>query len=451
MRGILFVLMILLAGCAAKKQAAEFEAQPAWMKQKPIIAGYYVGIGSAKKIGTSAEYIANARKDALADLAGEVSAQISSTSVYHTIENKYGHIESYDQRIETTVEDYLEGFEPVEYYETNDSYWVYFRISKATYVEMKEQKKQEALITALAKYNSGLEEETASNPKEALAFYLQGLQAIKSYLKEETSVTFNSNRMDIGNRLFSSMDQLLAALSVMPEINEIKVKRGTAYDKPIKFIVRYGETAARGIPIEFGYTGGYLKKDRQNSDGAGFVYLQPDVINSKNKQEQFSARINLKEIASKAVEDIFIRGIVLKKTILPAIVTINIGSPSMRMKISDNSCSDNECSRLNQAFVKNAVGSGYQITDNESSDFTFYLGLDYKKGDSAGGLVSVDLKGELKLTDQQNNTIWLKDISGIRGVGGNMQEAREKAFGELITTFDRNYIKQGLDKINSGY
>ena len=50
MKGYFIVLMVLLSACAAKKQAAEFEAQPFWMKQKPIIPGYYVGIGSAKKL-----------------------------------------------------------------------------------------------------------------------------------------------------------------------------------------------------------------------------------------------------------------------------------------------------------------------------------------------------------------------------------------------------------------
>ena len=89
MKYLLILAVFLLSACAAKKQAAEFEAQPAWMKQKPIVPGYYIGIGSSKKVGTSSEYIANARKDALADLAGEVSVQISSSSVYHTIENKF--------------------------------------------------------------------------------------------------------------------------------------------------------------------------------------------------------------------------------------------------------------------------------------------------------------------------------------------------------------------------
>jgi hypothetical protein len=316
---------------------------------------------------------------------------------------------------------------------------------------MKELKKQEALNTALTKYNSGLEEEKTSKPKEALTYYLQGLQAIKPYLKEETSVTYKEAKIDIGNRLFSSMEQLLAALTIVSEVNEINVKRGTSFNQPLKFMVRYGEIPAQGIPVEFGYTGGYLKNDRQNTDAAGFVYLQPEVIFSKNILEQFTAKINLKEIAAKAVEDSFIRGIVLKKTLKPSIVNINIGSPTMALKIADNSCGGNECSRLNQVFEKNAIGEGYQITENNPSDFTFYVSLNYVRGASAGGLVSVDLKGELKLLDQLNKTIWIKDLSGMRGVGANMQEAREKAFGEFITTLDHNYFMQGIDKINSAF
>jgi hypothetical protein len=451
MKGYILLLMVFLSACAAKKQAAEFKSQPSWMKQKPIIPGYYVGIGSAKKVGTSSEYIANARKDALADLSGEVSTQISSTSVYHTIQNKYGHVESYDQRIETTVEDYLEGFEPVEYYENNDSYWVYFRISKETYAEKKELKKQEALMTALAKYNSGIQEEKSTRPKEALTFYLQGLQAIKPYLKEETSVTYNESKMDIGNQLFSAMDQVLAALTIETEIGEIKVKRGESFGQSLKFKVRYKDMPANGIQVEFDYTGGYLKTDRQNSDGNGIVFLQPELIYSRNKQEQISAIINLKEIASKAVEDTFIRGLILKKSIQPAIVKITIESPTMAFRISENCCEGDECSRLKQVFNQNAIGGGYQFIDNNPSDFTFSLSFNVNPGTSAGGLVSVDLKGEIKLTDKSSKTIWTKEISGIRGVGGNGKESREKAFDEFKTALDRNYIKQGLDKINSGF
>ncbi len=115
-------LMIVLASCAAKKQAAEFEAQPMWMKQKPIVPGYYVGVGSAKKVGKPEEYKEKARRDALADLAEGISLQVSSTSVLYTIETKQGLTETFDQQIKVSTDDYLEGFEPVGFYENENSY-----------------------------------------------------------------------------------------------------------------------------------------------------------------------------------------------------------------------------------------------------------------------------------------------------------------------------------------
>jgi len=387
----------------------------------------------------------------LADLAGEVSVQISSTSVYQTIENKYGQIESFDQRIETTVDDYLEGFEPVEFYENAGSYWVYFRISKATYMEMKELKKKEALSVALTKYNAGHQEATSARPKEALAFYLQGLQSIKPYLKEETTISTNETRIDIGNQLFSAMDQILSVLTITTESSEIKVKRGKPFDPALRFKVLMNEKSVQGIPVEFTYTGGYLKNDRQTSDLNGLVILQPEVINSRNRQEQITASINIKEIASKAVEDTFIRGLMLKRTIKPATVIINIGLPTISAEIAENCCKGDECSRLINVFNQNATSSGFVFKGDNKGDFTFHLSYTIVPGSSAGGLVSVELKGTLKVLNESQSSIWNKEISGIRGVGANAAEASEKAFMELLTSLDRNYIRQGLDKIVPSY
>lgn len=451
MKYILILVAVALTACAAKKKAAEFEAQPAWMKQKPIIPGYYVGIGSSKKVGTSSEYIASARKDALADLAGEISVQINSTSVYHTIENKYGQIESFDQRIETTVDDYLEGFEPVEFYENADSYWVYFRISKATYVEMKESKKREALSIASTKYNAGRQEENSGRPKEALSFYLQGLQSIKPFLKEETSIMSNDSRVDIGNQLFSAMDQLLSVLVITAETPEIKVKRGNPFENGLRFRVQMNDNPVQGIPVEFTYTGGYLKNDRQVSDLNGMVVLQPEIINSRSTQEQVTANINLKDIASKAVDDTFIRGLILKKSLKPAIVNISIESPAISVVIAENSCDGDECSRLIQIFNQNATSLGFVFSSGQHADFTFYLSYSIVPGGSAGGLVSAELNGNLKIMNESQHMVWNKEINKIRGVGSNADEAGEKAFLELLTLLDRNYIRQGLDKIVPGY
>lgn len=440
-------IVIILASCAAKKQAAEFEAQPTWMKQKPIIQGYYIGIGSAKKVGTSAEYIAKARQDALADLAGEVSATISSTSVLHTIETEYGHSETFDQKIETTTDDYLEGFEPAEAYETNDSYWVYFRISREIYHEMKEKKKKEVTETALAKYISGKNEQDQNHPVEALSFYLQGLQALVSYLDEETPADFKGNKIDIGNELYSSINEIISALSIQPESPTITIKRGESVNPPLRFKTLFRGLPVQGIPVELGFSGGYLKKDREVSDPNGIINLYSEPIYSRNGSEQMHATINLKDIAMKAVDDLFIRGLINKKYIDPAITTVNITPASIALKIDKQSCALFDCDKIFKVFNEVVLASGYLIQPENSADFIFGIKYSFRTGPSSGGLSSVYIDGELNIYDKNSKLVWAKKTEKIKGVSTDLNSAKNKAFDEFVLSLDRKYLQQGIDGI----
>ena len=447
MKRYLIILALFLASCAAKKQAAEFEAQPGWVKQNPIISGYYIGVGSVKRVGTSAQYIAKARQEALTDLAEGVSSNISSTSVLHSIETEYGFAESFDQRIQVSTDDYLEGFDPVDFYENEGSYWVYYKIAKSTYHEMKEKKKKEAIATALAKYQSGLDEQKINKPKEALAFYLQGLQAIKRYLSEETPTKLDGNSIDIGNELYSATSEILNSLAIDTVTNKITVKRGESFSDNLKFLLTYNNKPVQGIPVKFAYTGGYLKKDRQNSDVNGFVQLEPEVLYSRNGKEQITASINLKNLAQKAVDDLFIRGLILKRNLKPAIVQVIIEAPSIALIIADNNCSGDECDRIENIFNQNAKQYGYELKAAKSADYVFELSYNFKRGESAGGLVSSYISGKITIKDRSNNIVWAKQTVDIKGVGNNINEAKNMALSEFQTSLDRKYFKQGIDAI----
>ncbi|MFP4023041.1 MAG: LPP20 family lipoprotein [Thiohalospira sp.] len=447
MKKYLAIFLFILGSCAAKKEAAEFEALPGWVKQKPIIPGYYVGIASVKKVGTSAQYISKARRQALADLAESVSSTVSSTSVLHAIETKYGHSETFDQKIQVSTEDYLEGFEPVDFYENEDSYWVYYKIDKRTYHEMKEKKKKEAVATALAKYQSGLQEEDSNKPKEAIAFYLQGLQAIKRYLNEENTADFNDRKIDIGNELFSSINGILNSLIIESNQKSVIVKRRESFKENLEFLVTFRGNPVKGIPVSFLYTGGYLKKDRQDSDANGKVQLEPEPIYSKNEKEQITASIDLKEMAQKSVDDPFIRGIILKHYIKPATVDIFIQAPSIALNIDKNSCTENQCNRISSIFNENTGQFGFVSNTKNNADYTLELYFGYRQGERAGGLVSVYISGELIIKGLAGKTIWTKQTESIKGVGNSVEEAKSKAFDEFLTSLNRKYFKQGLDAI----
>jgi hypothetical protein len=447
MKRYIIILSIFLASCAAKKQAAEFEAQPDWVKQKPIVSGYYIGVSSVRKIGTSAQYIAKARQEALTDLAESVSSNVSSTSVLHSIETEYGFSESFDQKIQISTDDYLEGFEPVDYYENDHSYWVYYKISKRTYQEMKEKKKREAIANALAKYQSGIQEQELNKPKEALAFYLQGLQSIKRYLNEETPSEYNGKIIDIGNELYSYTSEILNSLEIIANKQKINVKRGNPFKENLSYTVNYKNNPVQGIPVSFKYTGGYLKNDKTMSDANGIALLKPEVLNSRNGKEQIIAEINLKGLAQKSVDDLFIRGLILKRKLNKASTQVFIEATSIALNISDELCKEYNCGQLKNIFNQNANQYGFDLKSSSKADFIFDLFYGFQKGESAGGLVSVYISGELTIKDASGNIVWAKQTEKIKGVGNTINQAKDKAYSGFETSLNRKYFKQGIDAI----
>lgn len=447
MNRLLILLLIFLASCTAKKEAAKYELLPDWIKQKPIVSGYYVGIGSAKKIGTQSQYESSARQDALADLASEVSTRVSSTSVLQSIETDYGIIESFNQRIEVSTSEYLEGFEPVDYYEDEDAYWICFKVSKSEFQERKMQKKHEALAAAILKYDAGQKELIEKRPRESLTFFLQGLAAISSYLSEDTETEYRGSSIDIGNELYSSIELIVSSLSIKSELTEISVKRGGAYNGDLLFTVGFNDQAVHGIPVSFSFTGGYLKKDQDVSNVNGIVELQTGKVSSGNMAEEISAVIDLKDISRKAVDDLFIRGLISKRKMEPAIIKVKIESSTIALVIEPNTCIISDCAKIRNVFDNNTIKEGFKVEDKSLADHVFELGINYTDGSSAGGLTSIFLSGKLTLSDHNNKTLWIKDIEAIKGVGQNKEDAKSKAFETFLTSFERIYFPQGLDNI----
>jgi len=444
----LYFILILMTSCAAKKKAAEFDAQPLWMKQKPVESGYYIGVGSAKKVGTPKEFKEQARRDAFADLAESISVQVSSTSVLHTIESKHGLTETYDQKIQVSTDDYLEGFEPVDFYENEQSYWVYYRIKESIYREKKAAKKREAIEVAKSKYLSGQLEQEANNPKEAATFYLQGLEAIYPYLNEETFSDFLGDKMDVGNELYSTLSRVLSALKINTEIGEINAKRGEDIKEQIYFVLLYNNAPVQGIPVQYEFTGGYLKKDTDNSNEKGIVSLEPGRIISKKNREQITATINFEEIASKAVDNLFIRGLLKDFDAPKASVNIIIEPRTLSIILPQEKCLPEQCNSIIKEFNQVVLEAGYLVKVDEETDYSFTLNYDYTNGESAGGLFSVYLNGNLIITDNTNKEIWNKKIREIKAVAEDRDAAKGKAFAELLNNLSRIYFKQGITYLN---
>src|SRR6056297_2029137 len=128
---ILFVSVIFLISCSSARISSN--RQPEWVTSRPLDNSYYIGIGISSKAGSNPDYIQVAKSNALQDMASEISVEISGTSLLNQIEDEKGFREKFESNIQTKIADELEDYELVDQWESPDRYYVYYRLSKATY------------------------------------------------------------------------------------------------------------------------------------------------------------------------------------------------------------------------------------------------------------------------------------------------------------------------------
>ncbi|NNC82273.1 MAG: LPP20 family lipoprotein [Flavobacteriales bacterium] len=146
-------MCLILVACGSQKEmVTSLEEQmidaPFWVTDRPISSFEYIGIGKASKRGAPEEYQAIARRNALNDMATEIDVTVTSNSLLHTLERNDMLTESFSESIITRSNLRLEGFEVTDDYQNEEYYWVYYRLDKQLYEQIKAQRKQEAMERA---------------------------------------------------------------------------------------------------------------------------------------------------------------------------------------------------------------------------------------------------------------------------------------------------------------
>src|SRR6267142_3142127 len=228
MKGIL-LLAILVAGCSpsltnSSSKKNDPNLKPAWLNAKPAEDRYYIGIGHSAKEGTN-NYVQEAKKSALEDLVSDIKVNISSTSVLSQIDANKEFQEKYEQIIQTKAADDIEEFEQVDSWQDDRNYWVYYRLSKQRYKEIKDQLKRNAIALGLDFFTKARQSEKTDDPVTALGFYYQGFRAVEKYLAEPLRITFEGNDILLTNEIISSMQLLLDKMHLAVSPNQIMLNR----------------------------------------------------------------------------------------------------------------------------------------------------------------------------------------------------------------------------------
>lgn len=442
---LIFLIAALTFSCSSSKKLAEQEAEkPMWLKDKPILEEYYIGIGSARKIGTIDEYTNEARKNALADIAGEISTSISSISVLNQVEDKRGVSEIFQNTIKTSSKDFLTAYEKVESYENETYYWIYYRLSKEKYEIEKAKRKAEAIENALLKYKNALESTQNNKYDFAINQYIRALEILIEYLGEDTPVNFENNQIDLLNEINKNLAAIFREIHITHKKSSLEVKRGMALDKDdLRFnILNKNEEAISGIPVKFSYSGGYLLSEIDISNESGLVSSSINKIKSTGNTEIFRVEIDMQAIANQGTKELLIRKLITNYKANKLQIKINIEQPTIYVINFEENDAKTPKLDIYHTLVNNSLSEKKFKYDAvpQNADYVIYLDASTKKLAKTNGMFKVSLHVKIELQDKNKTSLFSGELNKEVTSLGSYSKAIEEAYTQNKSEFKRKLL-----------
>src|SRR5690606_35104670 len=218
------MLLLALFACKATLPVSPLESptaaaaqRPAWGTARPVSGLEYTGVGTASKLRQ--DHQEAAKKNALNDLASEISVTVEGNSLLYTLDRKHQFDEEFTSTINTSTNERIEGYELVDSYEDANQYWIYYRLSKAEHARIKAERKQQAIGQATDLYGRAQAAMAKGDLRTAFDLDLRALIAMKEYWGENDQVTVEGREVPLANELFNDLQRMASGvrLAVLPE------------------------------------------------------------------------------------------------------------------------------------------------------------------------------------------------------------------------------------------
>jgi len=136
------IFFILLLACASRPE-------PEWVSSQPKEEGYWFGIGTVQKPFDGDDCREEARNKAQAEIAAQISVQISGSFKRVVEEHNLNLDEITKSVIQTRVDNNLPNIEHIDFFDNKERCGLLVRLSESTYYETIERQRRNAVQSAL--------------------------------------------------------------------------------------------------------------------------------------------------------------------------------------------------------------------------------------------------------------------------------------------------------------
>lgn len=424
--------ILLLISCSSERELAKLRAKrPEWAKRKPVSDGYYTGVGSARKTINVDQYKQTAKKNALQNLAEEISINISGRSVLRQLEVDYDYTESFTSHIITSTDKELQGYELVDSYEDEQRYFIYYRLSKRRYQEIKQEKINQAIQKSKDKYLQAQSDYSRGAIKNAIIGEIMALDILRPYMHETLETRIDGKNVLLANEIASDLQNKINSITITPRYMQIEVTRGyPVLDDRLAFQV----TDAKGhpisnMPLKSEFSEQTLVNERIYTDTDGLAQFEMERVVAKNRSGKYAVKPDIEKLLEASTSDITIREIVRRIPVPRSAIDINITSPAFSVLIDNENAANSSKQRLKTAMKELLVSDGFNtVTANEAADFIINMEASLSVEERYDGKYEARVTLSLRLSDRQENSLFNMNTKCTKAIHNDRRKVEKEAF-----------------------
>jgi len=439
--GRFYLFITLIIGIIAQA----YGKTPDWVKAHPVDPAYYIGIGVAVKTGDGKEYLQSAKQAALSDLASEITVNISSELIDIAMEQSGLSEEQVRQEIRTTTAAELEGYELVDTYQDKNEYWVYYRLSRATYAAIKQKHIDNAINLAMNLYNKGEEQLKKNDPAGALGFYLEAFKPIQGYFTEPLETTYQGKKIYVKNEIYAAVQSILGQIQFSGTPEKATGKLGQPLSKTLEVRAEYLAPNNRRIPVanlplHFQFVRGegeLIEHMRTNSRGKALCRVAK--ITGQDQLQMVRASLDLQQLVQLDSTNAVIQGMIAGIAVPSQRFILEIKGLTAYIDAKESNFGQTQNVSQLEPMIKNALlAEGFSFVDKlNDADLVITVLADSRKGAEVYGQYVAYVDVSLSVLDMNTGKeIYKNRLSDIKGIHLDYDHAGIKAYenaGETIT------------------
>jgi len=440
---LLYILICMLfVGCkSSEERLLKRNSAPNWVQTTPLHPDYYIGVYSVQKVGV--DYREKAKRGALENLASEISVNISAESVLKTLETEGAFNQEYQQKIKIQSTEDIEGYELVGAWESDSQYWVYYRLSKSIYAQIKKDRMDKALTLAKDFFRRSKENHDKNNYHDAFILGIKSLESVSKYLDQPLKTTIDGKEVCFATEVMSYTQEMVSEIVIIPSKPEYSIVLGEHLkQEDIYFVVKNNEGVLLSqIPLRCQYKAVFFKNYKVQSDDLGRAGVSIGKIKQSQQEQFIIANLDFEELTTNQTKDKIVLKLLNYIPSKTGKIKLNVSPPKVYILANEKEFGIIKNPTLTPTAKQVLTSRGLQVVSTQKeADLIMVINSNTKVLGSNRGTYQVELTGTIEVTKAINGEIVFSEvIQPTKGLQLNRVKASLDAYSKA-----EMYIKRRL-------